>query len=355
MEAKPVNIIYCESPEEWIRDQYFLLANEKSAQRFLLNAYQKSGTPQPEKMAFRNAAAFSAYIRQALSIFRPGREENIWMQPVLDYYGMMSLIKAWILTRVPDYPQNTSVLRHGLSTRKRKRESYRLLEDEVRIQKEGLYPLVAGLLGNPPDAGDSYRLKTLFSFLSDLSASYERIMGETPLIPVTVGRQTSLYADEAMPLEIAETVLDRIHLTPEAFVSRLNHYSKGALFSLGTPVIRSGLLQLRWSHPDVRHVNDWEKGFHHPWFYEDKKGNHYLWFGNDCLGTPVDELLVHFMLLFALSMLCRYEPPLWGEIMLDHTGEEQILVCGLLRLIPRKVPHLVLNLLHGQKSIIRLY
>lgn len=355
LEPKPVKIIYCESPEEWIWDQFYRLSNERSAQKFLSSAYQKIGGPHPERMAFRNAWAFAAYIRQALSIFRPIREENVWMQPVLQYYGMMSLIKAWVLTQVPDYPQNTSVLRHGLSTRKRKRESYRLLQDEVRVQKEGLYPLVAELLGNPAASGDSYQLKVLFSFLSDLSTSYEQIFGETPLIPVTVGERASVPPGCAMPLEITETVLDRAHLTPEAFVSRLNHYAKGALFSLGDPGILDGRLQLTWRHPCAKHVDDWEKGFNHPWFYEDKKGNHYLWFGNDCLDTPVDELLVHFMLLFSLSMLCRYEPPLWGELILDHAGEEQTLVRGLLRLIPRKVPQLILSLLHGQKWVIRLY
>jgi len=56
-------------------------------------------------------------------------------------------MKALILSRTPDYPQNTSVLRHGLSTRKRKKSLFRFRDEEVRVQKEGLFPLLLGLFG----------------------------------------------------------------------------------------------------------------------------------------------------------------------------------------------------------------
>ncbi|MEH7537842.1 YaaC family protein, partial [Bacillus toyonensis] len=53
------------------------------------------------------------------------------------------LFKACLLTIDPNYPESTTVLAHGVTTRKRKKQGYQFLEDEVKIQKNGLFTHVA--------------------------------------------------------------------------------------------------------------------------------------------------------------------------------------------------------------------
>ena len=55
------------------------------------------------------------------------------------FYGFVHLIKACLLTEDPGYPENTSVLAHGVSTRKRKKQQYEFLKDEVKFQRNGLF------------------------------------------------------------------------------------------------------------------------------------------------------------------------------------------------------------------------
>ena len=47
-----------------------------------------------------------------------------------------------MLTIDPNYPSTTAVA-HGVSSRKRKKQRYHFLEDEVKIQKNGLFSHVA--------------------------------------------------------------------------------------------------------------------------------------------------------------------------------------------------------------------
>ncbi len=46
------------------------------------------------------------------------------LKPLLLYYGYVQLLKAILLTVDPIYPQSSSVLAHGVSTRKRKKQHY---------------------------------------------------------------------------------------------------------------------------------------------------------------------------------------------------------------------------------------
>jgi hypothetical protein len=225
----------------------------------------------------------------------------------------------------------------------------------VRVQKEGLFPLVARLLGHCLPAGETFPIQDLFALLPDLSAAYQQLFGKVNMLPVSILSENAAVSQLGVRLAIPEQALDLLHLSPAAFTDKLNQYSKLPLFSLANPPVEKGQLQLIWFHPAVRHVHDWPHGFAHPWFREDKKGDYYLWLGNNRPIDPIDELLVHFILAFSLGMLCRYEPPIWEEIIMEPIHEEQVLIRQFLRLAPRKFPQLILSNLHLQKWVLRLY
>ena len=68
---------------------------------------------------------------------------HLLIQPILLFYGFVHLIKACLLQQDPCYPENTSVFAHGVTTRKRKKQQYEFLKDEVKFQKNGLFSMYA--------------------------------------------------------------------------------------------------------------------------------------------------------------------------------------------------------------------
>lgn len=367
MNKKAIKCIYTEHPEQWIWTEFNFLQNEETARRYLLDIYSERQFHHPDHLAYRNVPAFTAYINQASTLIRDSEAHRPYIRPLLLYYGMMSLLKAWLLTRIPDYPQNTAVLQHGLSTRKRKREPFRFCEDDIRIQREGLFPLIAEEWKLPLMAGERYTAKELFSFIPELQSTYHRLFQQKSLAHVFFTR-----SDSGLQLHIPRQALHPIHLSDTRLVAKLNQAEEG-FFSLSTTetnsqaylsltyendaqeiaVMGSGTPLVFAKAPTLFTVEPLWVNLDHPWFYEDKKGDHYLWLGHDRL-TPLPEILVHFMLLFSLSMLCRYDPPLWGEIMLENQHAEQILIQQLLELVPRKFPQLMLSAFTGEKLILQV-
>ncbi len=343
--------VTCESPQQYIWEQYLFFENELSARKFLGEKYTRLGMEHPERAAYRNAQAFSSYIKQARAIFGTLKQNSLWVRPLLLYYGMMSLLKALVLTLDTNYPQSAAVLRHGLSTRKRKREHYCFFQDEIRVQKEGLFPLAATLLKKPVSTGESYTPKELFGWIPELKASYEKLFQAKTLFPI----ELKPHQDDGMLLLISERVLDQLHISPDSLVEKLNSLAREARFILDQPAVDGGWIRIIWRHRLVRHVCDWEKGFDHPWFYENLKGDYYLWIGNNRPVEPLAEILVHYMLLFSLSMICRYDPPLWGEMIQGFASEKTVLVEQLLTLAERKFPQLLLQALTGEKLILYVH
>jgi len=335
-----------------VMKEYMYLEKEETARSFLKQKYKQLGLPHSERDAYKNIFPFTTYIRQALSLFRSANEQDLWSKPLLLYYGMMSLAKAWILTVQPDYPQSASVLRHGLSTRKRKKERFRLIHDEVRVQREGLFPLMAEKLGCPVESGTVYTAQELVAMLPDLADDYRRITGEPRWIPI------SFFEHESRPgsarsgtFVMPEHVLDRFHLTPAAFANRLNAPVQNLIsFRFLAPEGQRNLRFAWETAVDSQTASSRPIPFEHPWFSVNKTGDHYLWLGNHRPFYPLPELLAQWMLLFMLSMLCRYDPPLWGEIMIDHVYAEKTLIEELLLTVEERFPAIVLDKIYSLDS-----
>ncbi|TCS95473.1 YaaC-like protein [Hazenella coriacea] len=346
--------ISCESPEKYIWDEFLYLENESVAKRFLTQKYSALGASHAERVSFRNVYDFISYIKQARNSFLSIKKNSLWIQPLLLYYGMMGLLKALLLTIDTDYPQNTTVLRHGLSTRKRKKVPFRFSQDEIRVQKEGLFPHLAKLLGVSIATGETFITRNLLGMIPDLQSTYQRVFNHPSLIPIELSHDHPIPEATHMEWEIEDSVLDQLHLTPQSLVEKLNSHSISSQFRLSLSQDQKNRVQMIWLNSEVPHVNSWSKGFNHPWFMSDKKGNYYLWLSNNCPIHPIPEYLTLYMLLFSLSMLCRYDPPLWGEIIDSDMSEERILIEQLLSTVTRKFPQMILELFYEEKWILRI-
>ncbi|UOR10744.1 YaaC family protein [Halobacillus amylolyticus] len=110
---------------------------------FLLKCYDRIDSKKAKEHAYHNAERFIYEVKLGEEYLSAAASTPLSVQPLLYYYGMTHYLKSCLLTVDPGYPATAKVLAHGLSTRKRKKMHYRFLEDDVRIQPNGLFPYAA--------------------------------------------------------------------------------------------------------------------------------------------------------------------------------------------------------------------
>lgn len=335
-----------EKPQEKLWDTYLFLESEPTALNILLRCYRRQGEIEAQSLAYQNTAPFIYYLHQARAYYRTAKQADLIVKPLLLYYGMTSLTKAYVLTLDPHYPAHTGLLRHGITTRKRKKRDYRFREDEVKIQKEGLVPHVLSLLHMTNGLEEKYVIGECLAQLPHLYDSYRQVTRQSLLHPVYVPNntdeqfvlhETTMYVDEA--------VLDRFNLSRDGFVRMLNRYNNddaGGTFELKNNRTSHRHFAVGWQHPEVKHVSMSGNGFENALFLQDAAGQHYLRLTTE-RRLHLPEFVLHLFLLFHLGMLARYETEHWGDIVLTFGSEERYLIHELLQHTERYFPNLILN------------
>jgi hypothetical protein len=300
---------------------YEILKNESTARDFLIKKYPVS---EAKTLAYRNVHAFTSYIKQGMALFHTAERSDYWSQSLLLYYGMMSLLKALALCFDPSYPQNTAVLQHGLTSPKRKKEPYRFFHDEIRVQKDGFFPYLSQLFHHPVAAGERFKLGSLCSFLPDLQEISVLLKQKTYYWEIS-------YTNEK--ITFPTSLLDQLCIPIEAFVNRLNKKNHVCLFTLDS--LTEQYITLKFSGDIMQH----------PWFRKCKRGKLYLWINTThSLVDPLPEILTYYGLFFSLSMLSRYDPPVWRELCND-TEKEQLMIQQLITTAQHAFPSLIFHLL----------
>lgn len=128
--------IYSENPSKKMWDTFVFFENEPTVKQFLQNTYEQNQIKDTYKFAFQNTSKFIYFIKQAKEYFYSADKSNILVKPLLIYYGMMNLMKAFILTKDPSYPSHTGVLRHGITTRKLKKININSMTMKLRYRKK---------------------------------------------------------------------------------------------------------------------------------------------------------------------------------------------------------------------------
>ena len=109
-------------------------------QGYLQKCYETLHIKDSDIVSYQNAEKFIYYLEHGESFINQAKQAPFSIKPILLFYGLNQLLKACLLTKRPNYPENTKLLAHGVSTRKRKKQSYSFLSDEVKIQQYGLFP-----------------------------------------------------------------------------------------------------------------------------------------------------------------------------------------------------------------------
>lgn len=307
------------------------LETEPTSRKFLASSYNNLGLAHADRLAFQQSTRFLYLWKQARHFYSTAELAERSVQPLLLFYGCTHLLKGMLLTRDPGYPQNSRMLQHGVTTRKLKRSSYSLTEDEIRPQKEGFFAHLANLFELSP-LQDRYVVRDLLASLPDVSAAYAMFSDTQPLwlslnwntgIPswpsADFSNETTMNRNDAWisvsfpecqegPLAYSAETFSRYIRRFAPCPNELNqfHWKEGRTKKLFLPQAALSALD---AHPLFRVLGT----------------SLFFWNGSSD-SLPLPEWASHYLLLYLLSMLCRYETEWWGELMLFHGYAERFLV-----------------------------
>ncbi|UJW55946.1 YaaC family protein [Bacillus sp. A116_S68] len=290
------------------------------AKNYLTNHYKAYFT-HPEEKAYKCCYSFVYYIDLGSHYFDQGKRAPLSIKPVLLFYGLSNWLKAALLTIDPDYPATTQVLAHGLSARKRKKQGYEFLSDEVRYQKEGLFPYLSSKLFNIKQVtGEKIKMRHLLFNIPEMQTILFSLFNETGLVPLNVMTDPDNYLLKKACLNFKDHEFQRwLRLVNDLSDPNIivQNKEKSIHFEI-RPETMSQLCLIRASMSGIVYI---------PRYPE------------EIPRTP--ELLVHYMLLYQLSMICRYETEWWGDLIYSFSSNDLPVITKWLEVSQSKSPWLI--------------
>jgi hypothetical protein len=293
-------------------------------QAYLKNSYQRRNLDNPEQKSYENCYAFLYYLEHGQIYYQQAANAPLIIRPILLFYGLVHLIKACILSIDPFYPEATSVLAHGASTRKRKKQNYQFFQDEVRLQKNGLFPFMSEKMFHMKQLeGEKIIMEELLRLIPELDDLLFLLEGNRGF--TNIQTQGDDYA-------IPNKILDDYHMTEgrlkEYLTSKTNDqiiFSKEGLTFKFSKESLNGISLLKYNL---------EGGFYA--LPIRKSGLSHF-----------PELLVHYLLLYNLSMIARYETEWWSELTKMMPNRDYPVIQSFLDITLNKGPFLIFEFLMG--------
>jgi len=306
-----------------IWDNLLYLSSAETSQRFLYEKYEKNKVENPTKMSFENCYPFIYYIDQGKSFFTNASNAALNIKPILLFYGLSFLIKACLLTTDPHYPDSSQVLAHGVSTRKRKKQNYSYMEDDIKLQKHGLFPHFSDKMFHMKHLdGTKYTIEMILkeipelaSFLSNWDSTFRKI--EVPILG-------------AGKFKLTDEILDTFKMTKDRMLHFLQEKSNAPIHIQKTDLSFDFFID--------------EKPLEHiellPFRFDIEDQKYYI-FNRVSELSFFNELTIHYLILFHLSMIARYEVEWWSELLYQKPGIEYPLIVRYLTIAEKKVPFLI--------------
>lgn len=306
----------------WNRLQY--LETEPTSRKFLSQCYTNREWEHPDRLAFQQSTRYLYLWRQARLFYQTAESADLSIQPLLLFYGCTHLLKGMLITRDPAYPQNSRMLQHGVASRKAKRQAYVLMQDEIRPQKEGFFSHLSQTFRLTP-LRDRYSVQDLFASLAEMN---EICAALSEIQPHWTRLQLSLPVHEGATSSRREADGYRVTfpVKTEGSLAYSNDTLKQYIQRLAPSTISLNTIGWEaWSNRQMFlsqfALSQLEQ---HPLFYLHDR-TLFFWNGS-AESLPLPQWASHFLLLYQLGMLCRYETEWWGELTMSHDMAERYLV-----------------------------
>lgn len=294
------------------------------SQNYLRSIYEKREIKEAVSKSYQNGYTFVYYLIHGKRFFDQARTSPYEIKPLLLFYGTVQFCKACLLTVDQDYPENSTVLAHGVSTRKIKKQNFQFLHDSILIQKKGLFPhMAATLFGLGPLEGKKLRMEDLFHYLPDLNSLYKKIKGRRLCRPVEKGEKGSFQVERKLLIDLQMSEERFFRFFKDLFIPNRDLSSKPYF----------GLKTVQSSEKKTPFLIDLEGHYYLPTAKED---------------YPIlPELLVHYLILYNLSMICRYETEWWNDLFLQRSSQDISFIQAFIELTERKIPYLISQFLEN--------
>jgi hypothetical protein len=306
-----------------------LFHSTNAAQRFLYHCYIKQGRQDAAKKSYANCYPFIYYLEHGKNFYSTAKDASVSIKPVLLFYGMVQLLKACLLTVDPEYPESTSVLAHGVSTRKRKKQSYEFFDDEVKVQKHGLFTHFSEKMFHVKHlTGEKFQMRSLLQRICELHQLFSIYYEEVLSLHV-------IYDHLNQNIIIPTQILDYYHMTFERFKDYITK-------------------ELRFMN--ITSVKDESRKFYINLTLDKKQkltplGCEPFQFGiydktyrlptNITEVFKMPEVMVHYLLLYNLSMISRYETEWWNELLHSYSSDAYPFIIKFLSVTSDKIPFLL--------------
>ncbi|WP_199427028.1 YaaC family protein [Thermaerobacillus caldiproteolyticus] len=308
-----------------IWDQFILFHSTNAAQKFLYKCYIQKERKDAKQKSYTNCYPFLYYLEHGKNFYVTAQYAPVAIKPVLLFYGMTQLLKACLLTADADYPESTSVLAHGVSTRKRKKQGYEFLDDEVKVQKYGLFTHFSEKMFHVKQiTGEKFQMRVLLQRISELHELFETYYSQT------LSRQVS-YNPLEQTIFIPIEILDDYHMTLDRFIDYITKEWDW---------LQRDSIQTEGNHIQVTSQYQFKPLGYEPLMFNLDNGTYRL---------PTDrgeifklpEIMSHYLLLYNLSMISRYETEWWGEFLHSYSSDAYPFIMKFLSVTAEKVPLLL--------------
>lgn len=297
---------------------------------FLSETYTRLSISNADIKSYENCYAFIYYIEHGKKYYALAKTAPDELKPVLLFYGMVQLMKACILTVDPDYPATTAVLAHGVSTRKRKKRDYSFLQDEVKIQKNGLLRYFSNCLFNQDLTIERFNMESLFSKIPEQNTIFSSSGMQLPSLRMKKRQDDTFH--------IRPSILDDLHMTERRFQEFL--ISSGARHMISVQGLDNNYIVLKTEIPNPHRCE--------PFLYH-TSGDYYIPTKRE-LFEPIPEIIVHYLLLYNLSMICRYETEWWNDLFHTFVSNDLPFIRQFLTVTETKVPYLLSLFLQNNQN-----
>lgn len=294
--------------------------NTEDAKKFLQKAYHLLAVANAEEAAYSNCSRFIYSLEHGSMFLRQAAQSPVEIQPVLAFYGLSHYIKACLLTVDPAYPATVNVLAHGLSARKRKKQNYSFLKDEVKVQRHGLFGHFSEKMFHVKHMeGFKLNMTNLFKQIPELASVFSFQTAERHF-HLLKKKHDGLYS---LPVQL----LDDYQMTENRLADFLAQKTNS---QMTIEEMDKKDITLRVSTEDLPP----------PCRFDLLKGE-WLFSRQKTAEVFYPELLVYYPLLYNLSMIARYETEWWYELLKLAPGKEFSLIKQFLSISQYKIPVLI--------------
>ena len=180
-----------------------------------------------------------------------------------------------------------------MTTRKRKKQQYEFLKDEVKVQKNGLLPCVADKLFQIKQLeGEKFTMEALIREIPEMQTS-----------SLFLKKNFETLTPNGKGYLLPKSILDYYQMTSNRFLNFIQTKSKQ---TFTVQEISDGLLL----EPDEILLYNSTS----PIRYHTESQIFMLSLNKNSNGYVLPELISHYLVLYNLSMIARYETEWWSEL-----------------------------------------